>query len=109
MLPQKSGEHIAIESQQWELVKITGTPNVLELMAVKFAILTFTKNLSNVIIHIQMDNKVAQSCLLKIEGRHSLCKAFKNQHVNLALSLSWDHIYCRTFTKQIECPSRLGV
>ena len=33
--------------------------DVLELMALKFAILTFTKNLSHLTIHIQMDNKVA--------------------------------------------------
>ena len=46
--------------------------NVLELMAVKFAILTFTKNLSNLTIHIQMDNKVALSFLLKMGGTHSL-------------------------------------
>ena len=36
--------------------------------------------------------------------------AFENQQVNLKLSaVSWDHNYCRTFTKQMECPSRLGV
>ena len=42
--------------------------NVLELMAVKFAVLTFTKNLSNLSIHIQMDDKVALSYLLKMGG-----------------------------------------
>ena len=46
--------------------------NVLELVAVKFAILTFTKNLSNLTIHIQMDNKIALSYLLKMGGTHSL-------------------------------------
>ena len=46
--------------------------NVLELMAIKFAILIFKKNLSNLTIHIQMDNKVALSYLLKMEGTHSL-------------------------------------
>ena len=40
--------------------------NVLGLMAVKFAILIFKKNLSNLTIHIQMDNKVVLSYLLKM-------------------------------------------
>ena len=46
--------------------------NVLGLMAVKFAILIFKKNLSNLTTHIQMDSKVALSYLLKMEGTHSL-------------------------------------
>ena len=46
--------------------------NVLKLMSVKFAILTFTKNLSNVTVHIQMDNKFALSCILKMGGTHIL-------------------------------------
>ena len=41
--------------------------NVLELMAVKFAILTFTRNLSILTIHIQMDKKVTLSYLLKVK------------------------------------------
>ena len=37
-------------------------------------------------------------------------RALKNEQVSLALSaVSWDHNYCRIFTNQIECPSRLGV
>ena len=67
MLPRKSGEHIAKESQQGG-----NGLNVLELMAVKFAILTFTKNLSILTIHIQMDKKVTLSYLLKMEGTHTV-------------------------------------
>ena len=57
-----------------------------------------------------MGNKVALSFLLKmgwevgsvVEGIHSLFV-----QVNLALSaVSWDHNYCRIFTKQVECLSR---
>ena len=40
--------------------------NVLELSALKFAILTFIKNLSHLTIHIQVDNKVALAYLLKM-------------------------------------------
>ena len=46
--------------------------NVSELMAVKFATLTLTKNLSHLVIHIQMDSKVTRSYLLKMGGTHSL-------------------------------------
>ena len=42
--------------------------NVLELLALKFAILTFTKNLSHLIIYVQVDNKVALAYLLKMGG-----------------------------------------
>ena len=41
-------------------------------MALKFAILTFTKSPSNLIIHIQMGNKFVLSYLLKMGGTHSL-------------------------------------
>ena len=52
-----------------------------------------------------------QSCpIVSLEnGGYTQSGAFKNQQVNLALStVSWDHNYCRIFTTQIECPSRLG-
>ena len=63
------------------------------------------KNLSDLTIHIQMDNKVALSYLLEMGGGGcTQFRAFKNQQVNLC-----DHNYCRISTKQIECPSRLGV
>ena len=45
--------------------------NVLELIAAKFAILTFTKGQSNIAIHLQIDNKIALSYLLKIGGIHN--------------------------------------
>ena len=72
---QKGGEHIAMECQQEEngrREKFWDTTTIfLNLMAMKSAILAFTKNLSNLAIHIQMDNKVVLSCLLKMKGTHS--------------------------------------
>ena len=53
-----------------------------------------------------------QSCpIVSLEnGGYTQSRAFKNKQVNLALSaVSWDHNYCRIFTKQIECPRRLEV
>ena len=46
--------------------------NVLEFMAVKFAILTFTKNLSILTAHTQMDKNVILSYLLKMGSTRSL-------------------------------------
>ena len=60
--------------------------------------------------HLYLDGQ--QSCpIVSLEnGGYAESGAFKNQQFNLALSaVSWDNNYCRIFTKQIECPSRLGV
>ena len=45
--------------------------NVLEIIAAKFAILTFTKKQSNIAIHLQIDNKTALSYSLKMGGTHN--------------------------------------
>ena len=45
--------------------------NVLELIAVKFVILKFTKGQPNIAIHLQIDNNTALSYLLKMVGTHS--------------------------------------
>ena len=45
--------------------------NVLELLALKFVILTFTKNLPHLTIQVQVDNKVALTYLLKVGDTRS--------------------------------------
>ena len=53
-----------------------------------------------------------QSCpIISLKnGGYTQSEAFKNQQANLALSaVSWNHNYCRIFTKQTECPNRLRV
>ena len=45
--------------------------NVLELLALKLVILTFTKNLSHLTIQIQVDNKVALTYFLKLGDTRS--------------------------------------
>ena len=45
--------------------------NILELLALKFAILTFTNNLSHLTTHVQVDNKSALAYLLKMGGTRS--------------------------------------
>ena len=43
-------------------------------------------------------------------GGYAQSRAFENKQFSLALSaVSWNHHYSRIFTKQIECPRRLGV
>ena len=61
--------------------------NIVELKAVTFAILTFTKIFSQAkIIHLQMDNG------------------------NLGLSSSkYGHVYCRASTRNTQCGSRSSV
>ena len=80
--PLKNGK---LETLQWDENSATRTPydhskgvstgekwpkeekhfhiNVLELLALKIAILTFTKNLSHLTIHVQVGNKVALAYL----------------------------------------------
>ena len=51
----------------------TGTPHkCFRTNGFKFAVLAFTKRSSNLTIHVQMDNKVALSCLLKMGRVHTV-------------------------------------
>ena len=82
--------------------------HVLELLALKFAILTFSKNLSHLTTQVQVENKIALVLLFKMGGTSSAVS--KNQQFNLELSaITSDHNYCRVPSKQVECKSRLGV
>ena len=111
MLSQKGGEHIAMESQQGEMVKErTGTPNkCFRTNGCKICNPDFPKK-SLKFNYLYPDGQ--QNCPIESleNGGYAQSRAFKNQQVNLALSaISWDHNYCTIFTKQVECPSRLGV
>ena len=82
--------------------------HVLELLALKFAILTFTKNLSHLTTQVQVENKIALVFLFKLGGTSSAVS--KNQQFDLELSaITSDHNYCRVPSKQVECKSRLEV
>ena len=111
MLSQKGGEHIAMESQQGEMVKErTGTPHkCFRTNGCKICNPDFPKK-SLKFNCLYPDGQ--QNCpIASLEnGGYAQSRASKNQQVNLELSaISWDHNYCRIFTKQVECPSRLGV
>ena len=104
MFSQRGGEHVAMESQQEAMVEKTKRIpyKCFRTYDCKICNPDFHKKLSDLAIHIKMDNKVALLYLLKMGG-YTQFSAFKNQQVNLALfAVSWDHIYCRIFIKQIE-------
>ena len=42
--------------------------NILELMAAKFAVLTFCRNKKDLAVHVQMENQAALAYLVKMEG-----------------------------------------
>ena len=67
--------------------------NVLELLALKLRILTFTRTLSHLTIHVPVDNKIALAYISLEDGWQPQSIAFKNQQVSLELSTtSSDHI-----------------
>ena len=77
--------------------------NILELLALKFTILTFTKNLSHLTIHAQVDNKVALVYLLKMGGtcNTELLKTSKS---------IWNYLLSHQITITAKyLPSRLNV
>ena len=55
---------------KWSEILISFHINVLELIAAKLGILTFTKEQSNIGIHLQIDSKTTPSYLLKM-GVHT--------------------------------------
>ena len=77
--------------------------NVLELLALIFSILTFTKDLSHLTIHVLVDNKVALAHLLKMGDTLSpqLLKTSKS---------IWNYLLSRQITITAGyLPSRLNV
>ena len=113
-----------LKTLQWEENSATRTPydhsdrclskrlghiNALELLALKFAILTFHKEFVT-LDHSCSNRQQTCSGISFEDGWYPQSTASKNQQVNLELSaISSDHNYCRVPFKQVECQSRLGV
>ena len=77
--------------------------NVLELLAIKLAIQTFSKTLKHKAIHLQVDNMVALTYLLKMGGTQNL------KLVQLTKEI-WDHLLQCGITLTAEyLPSKLNV
>ena len=76
--------------------------NVLELLALKCAILTFTKNLSHLSIHVQVENKLALPYFLKMGGTRS-------PHLLKISKSIWTYLLSHQITITAEyLPSRLN-
>ena len=77
--------------------------NVLELLALKSAILASTKNFSYLTIHVQVNKKVALASLLNTGGTRN------PQLLKIRKSI-WNHLLSHQITISIEyLPSRLNV
>ena len=109
-LPGQGGVHLAKANQQGvhgqERNKNYVHINVLELKAIKLALLTFTKFRKINHLHLQIDNMTALSYLLKMGGgggTHSM------QLLALAKEI-WDYLLSRQITITAEyIPSHLNV
>ena len=101
----KGWGHTTMQFQQgeWSKEEKHFHINVLELLALKFTILIFTKNLPHLTIHVQIDNKVALTYLLKMGGTGS------SQFLKISKSIS-NYLLSRLITTTAEhLPSRLNV
>ena len=80
---------------------------MLELKVAKFAMMTFTKMFPTTkTIHLQMDNIVVLSNLLKMGGHNKILSDLRN----LGLCPSkWDHNYCRVLIGNPEFKCRSAV
>ena len=81
--------------------------NILELKAAHLAILTFTKFQIVQRIHVQMDNKIALSYLVKMGGTHN--KDTLGLSKQIWYYLQSKKITIRVPTRSFECDSRLRV
>ena len=96
----------------WSEKKENLHANVLELIAAKFVILTFTKGQSNIAIHLQIDNKTALLYLLKMgEGRgYTQQRTLAHQQVHLELpSQQTNRNVCGVPSPCSKCTCRLGI
>ena len=83
--------------------------NVLELLAIKLALLTFSKMFNIKSIHFQVDNISALSYLMKMGGGYT--KQGDDSHFQRDLGIrivQRDHDYRRVPVGQIERQVRLG-
>ena len=87
----------------WPAQEIKNHINVLERLAIKLAIQTFSKTLNYKAIHLQVDNMVAFRYLLKMWGIQNL------KLVQLAKEI-WNHLLqCGTLLLHSYLPRKLNV
>ena len=95
--------------RMWSAPEMKSRINVLELLDIKLAIQTFSKTLKYKVIHLQVDNMVALTYLLKT-GEYPEFKTSPINKRNMGSSSPmWDHCYYRVPSQQTEHDSRMGV
>ena len=110
MLPKQVGGNLSGNHHggTWSYQERTKHINILELIAVKLGILTFTKGKSVTAIHLQIDNMTA--VLLGKNGGNSQSRTATSSQGNMGLSVSqWNSSYSRVLTKQSEYSGRLAI
>ena len=83
--------------------------HVLELKAVKLALLTFNKQKSLNTVHFEIDNTTAPLYVVKLGGnRKSNVTEIKQRTLTVSLEKP-DQNYCRIPSKSVKCGGRLAV
>ena len=95
-----------VTREKWSVEERKLHRNILELLVVKNAILPFTKEKTINPIHIQTDNTIALSYLLKMEGTTD--KTLKQGHLEI-FDIEADHNYCRISPRYSEYKRLLGM
>ena len=85
--------------------------NVLELNEAMFAVMVFAKNLSQIHIHLRMDNQASVAQINKLGGGGVQVTSTVQNHQGFLgfLPLATDHNYCRPCPRSPEPNSRSGI
>ena len=110
MLPKQVGEQSVRKKHRetWSYQERTKHINVLELIAVKLAILTFTKEKPVIAVHLELDNTKALLYLVKMGETRS-------QELLQVAKEIWDYLLANQIavttllTKQSEYSGRLAI
>ena len=89
----------SFDKEEWSKEEKHFHINVLKLLALKSATLSFTKNLSDLTIHVQVDNKDALAYFLKMGATRNL------QLLKISLSV-WNYLLSHSIKVTEECLSR---
>ena len=88
---------------QWTLQESNLHVNVLELLAIKLALLTFSKKFNLKSVHFQVDDMIALSYLMKIEGTQNKEMIFISKEI-------WEFTMSKEIMLTAEyLPGRLNV
>ena len=115
MLPKRVGGVLSesVSRGQWSLQKSNLHINVVELLAIKLALLTFSKMLNLESVHFQINNMSALSCLMKKGGgggggyTKQGDRSYFQRDLGICI-VQRHHTYCRLPAGKIERQSRLG-